>query len=156
MAKINLFNKKGGKKVFHLNKPKNFCPDLEAVGCLVILWGEILILKRTPDHALYPNLWGFPSGKMEPGETPIEAMSRELREETGIATDSLLFLGTVYEAYPKIRFIYHLYRLNLKAEPVIRLNPKEHVAYRFDTFEGIADSSDVMPDSDTCIKHFCR
>ena len=40
----------------------------------------------------YKDLWEFPGGKVEPGETPQEAIIREIREEfgAGIAVDALL------------------------------------------------------------------
>jgi mutator protein MutT len=46
---------------------------------------EVLLVRRRnpPD----PERWGFPGGKIEPGETLAEATLRELREETGVAAD---------------------------------------------------------------------
>lgn len=44
---------------------------------------EILVQKR-PEGKPMAGLWEFPGGKLEPGETPEQALSRELQEELNI------------------------------------------------------------------------
>lgn len=45
--------------------------------------GRILLARRTEGRDL-AGLWEFPGGKVEPGESPEDALVRELREELGI------------------------------------------------------------------------
>lgn len=50
---------------------------------LIVEGGNILIGQRRPDQPM-ANQWEFPGGKIEPGESPVEALARELDEELGI------------------------------------------------------------------------
>lgn len=58
--------------------------------------GRVLIAKR-PSSAHQGDLWEFPGGKIEPGESSEQALERELREEVGI---------TVTQYRPLIRIPY--------------------------------------------------
>ena len=45
--------------------------------------GQVLLAQRPPGKA-YAGYWEFPGGKLEPGETPAQALARELHEELGL------------------------------------------------------------------------
>ena len=49
--------------------------------------GRVLLAKR-PEGKAMAGLWEFPGGKVEPGETPEDALIRELKEELAIDTVS--------------------------------------------------------------------
>ena len=53
------------------------------VAGLIVKEGKLLVCQRTR-HQTMPLKWEFPGGKKEPGETPEEALARELREELGV------------------------------------------------------------------------
>jgi len=73
--------------------------------------GRILIAKR-PDHAHQGGLWEFPGGKLEPGETPLRGLTRELEEELGIRILSSRPLIRVYHDYPDRRVLLDVHRVD--------------------------------------------
>ncbi len=57
-------------------------PPVPVVCAVIERNGHVLVAQRPP-HKLLPLKWEFPGGKVEPGENPADAISREIREELG-------------------------------------------------------------------------
>ncbi len=60
-------------------------PDMHVVvtGALVEN-GAVLLVHRSPTRRAYPDLWDLPGGHVEAGESELQALAREMREELGV------------------------------------------------------------------------
>ena len=81
--------------------------------------GKILITQRRADQAL-PLQWEFPGGKVEPGESPVAALVRELREEIGAAAEVGRIWDVLFHPYPAFDLVMLVYRCRLVAGEVAR------------------------------------
>lgn len=107
--------------------------------------GKILICRRRPDqsHALQ---WEFPGGKVEPGESPEDALVRELSEELGIEAGVGPRIASYEYAYPgKQPILLHFFHVDsYRGEPrnlifhEMRWEPAGRLA-DFDFVEGDRD-----------------
>ena len=60
--------------------------------------GRFLIISRPSDKKNFPGMWAFPGGKVELGETLLDALRREVREETGLEIkNESAFLNTFFD-----------------------------------------------------------
>jgi 8-oxo-dGTP diphosphatase len=81
---------------------------LVVAGLIVDAAGRVLITQRRAGDAL-PLLWELPGGKVEPGEAPVDALVRELREELGIAAEVGRIWDVLFHAYPAFDLVMLVY-----------------------------------------------
>jgi 8-oxo-dGTP diphosphatase len=87
-------------------------PEIQvAVGVIQRSDGWVLLAQR-PSGKVMAGYWEFPGGKIEPGELPRDALTRELHEELGIDIDvAWPWLTRTYQ-YPHATAHLHLFRVN--------------------------------------------
>ena len=80
---------------------------IEVVAAIIVRDGRIFATQR--GYGEWKDWWEFPGGKIEHGETPEDALKREIREElaTEIEVDELL--TTVEYDYPKFHLTMYCY-----------------------------------------------
>ncbi len=87
-----------------------------------ILWrdGQVLIARRRPGKHM-GDRWEFPGGKIEPGETPEQSLSRELAEELDLRARIGAFLCSVAWEGDGISLELMVYRVDdFEGTPVLR------------------------------------
>lgn len=122
--------------------------QLIVVVALIERDNKILIVRRQDSkHAQWHHKWGFPGGKIELHETPVDALKREVKEETGLTIDSerLLGVSTQHWDTPKgiqQTFILLYHCIDLGGE--VHLNEKENDAYIWEKPDAIILRSDFL------------
>jgi 8-oxo-dGTP diphosphatase len=115
---------------------------LHVVAAVIEREGRVLICQRRAGQS-HPLKWEFPGGKVEPGETPAQALTRELEEELdirGACGDEITRYQFTYPDKPPIVLIFFRL-LEFQGEPQnvifeeMRWEPPENLG-QFDFVEG--------------------
>lgn len=92
-------------------------PRLRVVAAVVWRDGRMLFTRRPPGGPL-GLLWEMPGGKIEPGETPDQALVRELSEELGVRARAHETLAVERHDYAHgTRVDLHFIRATFEGEP---------------------------------------
>lgn len=117
---------------------------MRVVGCFLEYDGKFVLVHRLP-HKPDGNTWGLPSGKVEANESDLNALHRELYEETGYqAKDSEVELLGEYDfTSPRgDTFTYITYRVKLNNFHEITVEEAAHSEYKWVS----AEEADAMND----------
>ena len=88
--------------------------------------GRVLATQR--GYGDMKDGWEFPGGKIEAGETPVEALRRELCEELAVQVAVGDYIATVEWDYPKFHLTMHCYWCSVESGELSLL---EHEAARW-------------------------
>ena len=103
---------------------------------IIIHQGRCYIQQRLPDD-IWGGLWEFPGGSLDAGETPEQAMRREIMEETGFAVGAARQFRSVVHHYTRYRVTLHSFFCTLAAASTV---PVLHAAsqYRWASLDELA------------------
>ena len=103
---------------------------IKVVAAIIIKDGQVFATQR--GYGEFKGWWEFPGGKMEPGESPQEALKREIREELDAEVEVRELLETVEWDYPNFHLTMHCFICSLLSES---LHLNEHEAATWLTHE---------------------
>lgn len=112
---------------------------IEVVAAVIKNENKIFATQR--GYGEFKDGWEFPGGKIETGETPEEALIREIKEELNTEIKVGRLLDTVEYDYPKFHLTMHCYLCTIKSG---KLELKEHEAAKWLT-EDTLDSVEWLP-----------
>lgn len=138
----------------YLEPSAQFKPKIE-VAAIYIEYKEMILLLHRQAEKSQGNRWGIPGGKVDKAEAPLQALIREVKEETGydISNQKIDFVKTVFvEHNAKDHLIYHMYRTILQDNPGdVKINFTEHKGFTWVTpADGL--KMHLIEDEDPCIR----
>ena len=96
------------------------------VTAAIIFDEEKVLITRRPDGKRHPGLWEFPGGKIEPGESPEEALYREIREELAAEVCVAEIFEVVFYRYDWGPVLILAYRCQLLTNTIHDIGVTEH------------------------------
>lgn len=106
-----------------------------------IILQENKIFATQRGYGAFKDGWEFPGGKIEEGETPQQALIREIREELDTEIDVVELVDTVEYDYPTFHLSMDCFLCKVRSGGLVL---KEHEASRWLTREEL-DSVDWLP-----------
>ena len=99
---------------------------IEVAAAVIRRGNEIFATQR--GYGEFKDWWEFPGGKMEPGESPQQALVREIREELDATVEVGDLIRTVEWDYPAFHLTLHCFWCRLTCE-ALHLNEHEAAAW---------------------------
>jgi 8-oxo-dGTP diphosphatase len=95
----------------------NHSTTIRVVAAVIENDGHYLITQRRP-NAVLPLLWEFPGGKVEAGESDLEALKREVQHRVGVEVEPGAQISSVAHEYEHYTVELHLYDCRItRGEP---------------------------------------
>jgi 8-oxo-dGTP diphosphatase len=110
------------------------------VGAAIFRGDALLLLRRVPD---FPGCWELPGGSVEEGEELTAALSREIREETGLTVNiGRPFFVSTFEAdgqeERRVTVVAIEFLCSVSVDDAVRLSPAEHDLFAWVRREDLA------------------
>lgn len=119
---------------------------IKVAAAIIVHDNKIFATQR--GYGEFKDGWEFPGGKIEEGETPQEALVREIKEELDTEIEVKEFLETVEYDYPEFHLSMDCFFCTIKSGELVL---KEHEAAKWLTVETL-DSVDWLPADEALVQ----
>ena len=118
---------------------------LNVAGCYIEFDGKFLMLKRRDDKS-QGGLWGMPAGKIDAGESPVQGVIREIKEEAGITIDetNLSLVKVIHYDFGEKTVDMHLFSYKPEVKPEVTIEPNEHTEFDWFSIEDARNHQQLM------------
>ncbi len=128
-------------------------PITVGVGAFLERGGRLLVVKRT--YGMIKGLWSIPSGYVEPHESVLMTLEREVQEETGIVGRAGPLLGVRNRVTADVNDTFLIFRMDyVSGEP--RPDAQEVSAAAFVPMDELMTSPESAPFTRAAIEKFLR
>lgn len=120
---------------------------VEVVAGAIFKNGKVFATQR--GYGEYKDGWEFPGGKIEPLETPEQALLREIKEELGIQIKIDRLIKTVEYDYPNFHIKLHCFKAELIGKDPVLLEHEDSLwvdSTTIDTLNWLPADLEIIPD----------
>jgi 8-oxo-dGTP diphosphatase len=114
--------------------------------------GKVLILKRSLSEKYCPNFWDLPGGKVEEGETLLEAAEREAKEESGLELELEHDYFYVFHC-PNVELDIYAFRASIVGGEVALSD--EHTDFKW-VSKSECNNFEYVPSAEATLKQFFK
>jgi mutator protein MutT len=116
---------------------------------MVVKDNKILLFKRSETDESNPGKWAMVGGGVDAGETPEQALTREVKEEAGVFLQNF----TNLKKYEYGNVILNVFYTNTFDDENIKLN-KEHTEYKYYTMEELEKEENTISTNIQFVKDY--
>lgn len=131
------------------SKPEGFKSDVALAAAWLVFNDQYLFLQRNA-MSKETYCWGVPGGKVEFGEPPVEALKREIFEETKIDLNfcDVIHVTDCFISKPGWNYTYHMFYYAFKEKPTVEIS-LENNDYKWVKMNEINDLPLVLGSKET-------
>jgi len=87
---------------------------------------QVLLIQKQPNQKIAAGKWILPSGTVDFGEDPVDALSRELKEEINFTLENAVLMETETIILGDVHWLGLYYKVHGSVDTILNLEPEKH------------------------------
>lgn len=87
---------------------------------------QVLLIQKQPNQKIAAGKWILPGGTVDFGEVPVDALSRELKEEINFTLDNAVLIETETIILGDVHWLGLYYKVHGSVDTILNLEPEKH------------------------------